>query len=379
MVRALVGLLDLVPELESDEAYFRNSATDMVSWLTFDLGVAPRTARAWIKVGRSLVELPVIREAMAAGAVSFDEVAVLCRHATPENEVELLELTRHLPQAELAAGIKEFLDAMPGDPDSVDPVQPLPPAQLRTWWDDDELHLRGRIRGADGVLVEQALRRFAAKAPLDPHNGFFRDMQIRQAEALIQIASEALDTEGDHDRATVVVHVSADKLREKDAVAFVAGKRILRDELLRLTCDGRVQPAIDDPSGLTVGVGRITRQIPAWLRRLLDDRDGGCRFPGCGRTRWTHGHHIVHWADLGPTNLDNLVTLCGFHHRMIHAQGWEIVGNPNGDLIFLDQWGLMYQPVRPRFPSGYIGNLLDWIGDYGQGRLQRMALANSPP
>ncbi len=64
---------------------------------------------------------------------------------------------------------------------------------------------------------------------------------------------------------------------------------------------------------------------------------------------------------------------------MIHAQGWEIVGNPNGDLIFLDKWGLMYQPVRPRFPSGYVGNLLDWIGDYGQGRLRRMALANGPP
>ncbi|MBT8212189.1 MAG: DUF222 domain-containing protein [Acidimicrobiia bacterium] len=379
MARALVGLLDLVPELETDEAYFRNAATDMVSWLTFDLGIAPRTARAWTRVGRSLVELPAIREALAIGAVSFDEVAVLCRFATPENEIELLELTRHLPQAELAAGIKEFLDSTPSEPDPADSVQPPPPAELRTWWDEDEFHLRGRIRGADGVLVEQALLRFAAQAPLDPHDGLFRDMEIRKAEALMQIASEALDGEGDHDRATVVVHVSADELREEGAVAFVAGKRILRDELLRLTCDGRVQPAIDDPGGLTVGVGRITRQIPAWLRRLLDDRDGGCRFPGCGRTRWTHGHHIVHWAELGPTNLDNLVTLCGFHHRMIHSQGWEIVGNPNGDLIFLDQWGSMHQPVRPPFPTGYVGDLLDWIGDYGRGRLQRMALANAPP
>ena len=379
LASALVRLLDLVPELESDEAYVRNSATDMVAWLTYDLGIAPRTARAWIKVGRSLPDLPVIRQALEAGAVSFDEVAVLCRFATPDNEVELLELTRHLPQDELAAGIKEVLDSAPSDPEPVDPFTPPPAAEMRTWWEDDDFKFRGRIQGADGVLVEQALLRFAAKAPLDPTDGLFRDMQIRQGEALVQIASEALDGEGDHDRATVVVHVSATELREEGAVAFVAGKRILRDELLRLTCDGRVQPAIDDPGGFTIGVGRITRQIPAWLRRLLQERDGGCRFPGCGRTRWTHGHHIIHWADLGPTNLDNLVTLCGFHHRLIHAEGWEIVGDPNGELIFLNKWGTIHRPVRPHFPTDYVGHLLDWIGDYGRGRLQRMALANSPP
>ncbi len=379
LASALVGLLDLVPELESDEAYTRNSATDMVAWLTFDLGIAPRTARAWIRVGRSLPGLPVIRQALEAGAVSFDEVAVLCRFATPDNEVELLELTRHLPQAELAAGIKEFLDLAPPDPEPVDTALPPPAAEMRTWWDDNDFNFRGRIQGADGVLVEQALLRFAAKAPLDPTDGLFRDMQIRQGEALVQIASEALEGEGDHDRATVVVHVSAQELREESAVAFVAGKRILRDELLRLTCDGRMQPAIDDPGGFTIGVGRTTRQISAWLRRLLEERDGGCRFPGCGRTRWTHGHHIIHWADLGPTNLDNLITLCGFHHRLVHAESWEIVGNPNGEVIFLNKWGTIHQPVRPHFPTGYLGDMLDWIGDYGRGRLQRMALANSPP
>jgi len=122
LARALVGLLDLVPELDSDAAWLRNSATDMVSWLTFDLGVAPRTARAWTRVGRSLADLTVIREAFAAGAVSFDEVVVLCRFATSENESELLELTRHVPQAELAAAIKELLDSAPSEPEPADGV-----------------------------------------------------------------------------------------------------------------------------------------------------------------------------------------------------------------------------------------------------------------
>ena len=125
--------------------------------------------------------------------------------------------------------------------------------------------------------------------------------------------------------------------------------------------------------------GRVSRQIPGWLRRLVFARDGGCRFPGCGRTRWTHGHHIIHWAEDGPTNLDNLLTLCGFHHRLIHSQGWTIIGNPNGPVEFLDQWGNPHQPTRARIQPHHINQLLDGIGHYGHGRLRQLALANAPP
>lgn len=65
--------------------------------------------------------------------------------------------------------------------------------------------------------------------------------------------------------------------------------------------------------------GRCTP--PGWLVRRIRRRDGGCRFPGCGRTRWTDSHHIVHWADGGATDSDNLITLCGFHHRFVHRRG----------------------------------------------------------
>ncbi|WP_146053575.1 HNH endonuclease signature motif containing protein, partial [Amycolatopsis lurida] len=37
-----------------------------------------------------------------------------------------------------------------------------------------------------------------------------------------------------------------------------------------------------------------------------------------------HAHHIHHWADGGPTDLRNLVLLCGFHHRLIHHGDWEV-------------------------------------------------------
>jgi len=49
--------------------------------------------------------------------------------------------------------------------------------------------------------------------------------------------------------------------------------------------------------------------------------------------------HIIHWADGGPTSLDNGVLLCGHHHRQIHADehtdGWSIQAVPGGRPVFI--------------------------------------------
>jgi hypothetical protein len=37
-----------------------------------------------------------------------------------------------------------------------------------------------------------------------------------------------------------------------------------------------------------------------------------------------HAHHIQHWIDGGPTSLENLILLCGHHHRLVHAGPWRI-------------------------------------------------------
>ena len=52
-------------------------------------------------------------------------------------------------------------------------------------------------------------------------------------------------------------------------------------------------------------------------------RDRKCRFPGCA-SRWCDAHHVVHWADGGPTSLDNLLLLCRRHHRAVHEGGFAV-------------------------------------------------------
>lgn len=92
--------------------------------------------------------------------------------------------------------------------------------------------------------------------------------------------------------------------------------------LRRLACEaGMVLVATDGP--LPIDVGRLRRPTAA-QRRALQARDRSCRFPGCGARRHLHAHHVVHWADGGPTDVASLVLVCGFHHRFVHERQWQV-------------------------------------------------------
>ena len=73
-----------------------------------------------------------------------------------------------------------------------------------------------------------------------------------------------------------------------------------------------------------IDVGRKTRTIPVPTRRAVLARDGGCTYPGCHHRDGIEVHHIRHWANLGPTDLNNLACLCWRHHRLVHEGGWGL-------------------------------------------------------
>lgn len=104
----------------------------------------------------------------------------------------------------------------------------------------------------------------------------------------------------------------------------IGGRRVAPEIARRWACDIRASVALEH-DGHPADCGRDTRTVNRRLRRALHRRDNGlCRFPGCGASSWLHAHHVVHWEDGGPTDLDNLVSLCGFHHHLVHEGGWSV-------------------------------------------------------
>jgi hypothetical protein len=105
------------------------------------------------------------------------------------------------------------------------------------------------------------------------------------------------------------------------------GPAIPRETLRRLGCDASLVTWIKDAAGKTLDVGRKTRVVSAGLRRALAQRDPRCRFPGCEQRGFLDAHHIEHWADGGETKIANMISLCRYHHRALHEEGFRIEGD----------------------------------------------------
>ena len=110
-----------------------------------------------------------------------------------------------------------------------------------------------------------------------------------------------------------------------------------------------------DHHGRVLDVGRRTRTIPTAIRRALEHRDRSCCFPGC-TNRITDAHHVVHWADGGPTRLENLLLLCRRHHRAVHEEGFRVTTTASGSFTFRRPDGRALpqtppMPVRSRHPA----------------------------
>ncbi|MFD6856611.1 DUF222 domain-containing protein [Rhodococcus sp. NPDC060090] len=97
------------------------------------------------------------------------------------------------------------------------------------------------------------------------------------------------------------------------------------DAARMLACDCQVTRILLDEHGVPLAHGQTRRTASREQRRALAVRDGGCAFPGCSTPpAWAAAHHIHHWVDGGDTDLDNLVMLCGHHHRLMHHTEWEV-------------------------------------------------------
>jgi hypothetical protein len=295
----------------------------------------------------------LIAQAMSRGVLSYCKVRALTRVAEPSTESYLLSVALEgtgLHVEKLVRGHRRAKEAAELSREAQQQA-----TREVTWHHDldGSLMLKARVPAEIGarllkafeVAADELLQRDVPAGTSEPPP----TPRVRRADALGLIAESFLKS-GPHsltggERLQIVVHVDAETLSEKlpGRCELEAGPGVSGETSRRLACDASVIRIIEDEDGEPLNVGRKTRTIPPAIRRALNARDKGCRFPGCPHTRYVDGHHIQHWANGGETKLSNLVLLCRFHHRLVHEGGVEVQSLDDGALRFVRPDGRCFE------------------------------------
>jgi len=342
------NLLTIVSELDERKIWYENGCRDMAQWLSGRFGISQWTAARWVVASHAISKLPLTSQALQSGRLCLDKVVELCRFATPDSEQKLIAWARRVS----VGAVKHKADVACRP--EIEEVRTVERARfLRWWWNEGgaSLGFEGLLPAAEGAAFLTALKRLAERLPESPaedqSSAIPLSAQDRKeqhaADALCALTSQAIASDQDADRATVVVHATIESLGLGEA-EIEGGLGLHRDIAQELSCDCRLQYVLSDKEGNALGIGRASRNVPRWLHRQLLRRDHGCTFPGCGTKMFVKAHHIWAWEGGGPTDYDNLVLVCTFHHKLVHRFGWSVCLNGT-----VAQW---YKPDGRRYDPG---------------------------
>jgi hypothetical protein len=124
---------------------------------------------------------------------------------------------------------------------------------------------------------------------------------------------------------TVLVTVRENDLRRGVGAASTAhGDLLPIKTLVAMAVEADIIPTYLSDSGGVIAYGRAKRLATPAQRRALAARDGGCTRPGCTLPPgWCEAHHVIPWAQDGPTDLANMALVCPRDHQLLD-RGWDV-------------------------------------------------------
>jgi len=320
-------------------------------------------AREKVRVARALENLPRISAAMACGKLSYSKVREMTRVASARRP-RIMVIAEHGTAQHVEKLVRAYRRCQDAEELSREARQQQSRCVSFRYDDDGSIILNCRLPAEAGALVLKALDLAVRELPDVPAGTSSEPVRFsaRRADALALLAESFLahgaqESPGT-DRHQIVVHVSAETLRDRSAgcCEFEHGPSMAAETARRLSCDASVVALTESDDGDPLNVGRRTRTISASLRRALNARDRGCRFPGCANSRYLDAHHVEHWANGGETKPSNLVSLCRFHHHAVHEGGIRIEILDGGALRFVKPDGTAIDSIAP----GYTQPPGDW-------------------
>ena len=342
--------MQLLAEFDARKGYREAGFGTTAEWLAWRVGIKAGAARERVRTALALQHLPKTAKAMREGVLSFSKVRAVTRVATPKNEEQLLDFAKAGSAANIERLVRGWKRLDRQSEVSAEQAR-FRTRALSAFVDEDGMVvIRGRLDPEAGAMLMKAID--AASDVLfrtDRDRAEEVDPEQRRADAMGLIAERALaggfvdgPVSGSRAGTTgVVLHVDPDSLKEAAEPGLSEledGTRVSAETSRRIACDTGVSRALVDQAGEIQGVSKRRRTVSPSLRRALEARDRGCRFPGCG-LRFTDAHHIRHWADGGDTSLRNLVLLCRRHHRAVHEGGMKVCLGKEGMVVFFTPGG----------------------------------------
>jgi hypothetical protein len=394
LAAATCKFLVLLGDFDARRGWASWEMSSCAAWLSWKCQLSSGTAREHVRVARALRDLPVIRARFAAARLSYAKVRALTRIATAATEAGLAELAEPMTANQLERFARAHRQVSAADDGEARVRRRL------TWRFEEDGSLSGtfRLPPLAGAVLLKALRAacaghagpaagpagVSAETPAAP--GTAPDAGAPDADApgdgapvvrtssdladgLVAIAESFLAGKiagaDDAEIYQVVVHAGTDVLTGQ---AAPAAARVPGDPADPARCHVQDGPAISvttaqmiactaalswmrhGDAGEILALGRRRRRPGSAIRRAARERDHGrCRYPGCESQR-VDLHHIQHWVNGGRTDLDNLISLCPWHHKIVHDRGYLIAAAPPGTFSFYRPDGILL-PSCPALPG----------------------------
>jgi hypothetical protein len=211
-------------------------------------------------------------------------------------------------------------------------------------WDEDD-----RGQSLKGQSPEEECKNVSAETfedtfAVDTYEQLRADALVFMAEQVLQ--SPSLTALNGGDKYQVVVHIDANSVDVGDPLSLSGdethcylenGPFLAPETTRRLACDAGLVTVLEDSEGNVLNIGRKSRTVPSPVRRALNLRDQGCRFPGCTESQHlVEAHHVEHWCDGGETSLENLASLCRHHHLLLHEGGYRLYVDDDQQFVFVN-------------------------------------------
>ncbi len=352
----------LLADAQSRDLPTELGATNLVAWLKATTRQTPRAAKDLVALAQGLEDHDPTRTALAAGDLLPDQAAVIVAavDALPDTvspdeiakaEEHLLAEAAHHDARELRALGKHLLDVI--DPDAAD-------ERLNAMLEKEEreaarktsfsgfhdgsgsYHFKGRMPSLDGAILESLLGAFLNPSRPDPiarvdEQGIKVATPELKGQALVQLVERYPRkrlpmTGGVNTTAVVLIPLECLEGRQQAAGILGTNLQVSAGQARRLACAGGLIPAVLGSDSQILDLGQEVRGFTFPQRIAMAVHQGGtCGIVECQRpATWCDGHHLIAWAEGGPTDLTNGALLCPRHHTLAHDLRFELTQQPTG-------------------------------------------------